>query len=120
LKSSNTLCEALQDRGLSLEKRKEVKMKKGAAILGIAALLLITVAITPVLAQQITIGETTRVANVPVVNVTNTTKVVTVPLVSVNKTGNATTKSAATPGFEAVFAIAGLLAVAYLVMRQRR
>ena len=99
-------------------------MKRRAAVFSIAALLLITIVMTPVLAQQITIGETTRVATVPVVNITNTTKVITVPTVNVNKTGNATgnatTKSAATPGFEAVFAIAGLLAVAYLVMRQRR
>jgi PGF-CTERM protein len=39
---------------------------------------------------------------------------------NVTKTGNATTAAAGIPGFEAVFALAGLLAVAYLVMRQRR
>ncbi len=86
-------------------------MKRRAAIFSIAALLLITVMMTPVLAQvQI---------NVPEVNITNITKVVTVPQINVTK--NATTTAAAgIPGFEAVFALAGLLAVAYLVMRQRR
>jgi PGF-CTERM protein len=95
-------------------------MKRRAAIFSIAALLLITIAMTPVLAQMtIEIAPTTRVVTVPVVNVTNTTKVVTVPTVNVTK--NATTSAAAgIPGFEAVFALAGLLAVAYLVMRQRR
>ncbi len=85
-------------------------MKRRAAIFSIAALLLITIVMTPVLAQMtIEVSQTEKTITVPVINVTK------------NATTNATTKAAAgIPGFEAVFALAGLLAVAYLVMRQRR
>ena len=84
-------------------------MKRRAAIFSIAALLLITVAITPVLAQTM-----------PPVATANVTKTATATA-NVTKTANATTTAAAgIPGFEAVFALAGLLAVAYLVMRQKR
>ena len=109
MKSSNTLCEALQDRGLSsLKKEGGKKMKRRAAIFGIAALLLITVAITPAFGQALSNATAT------VTKTANMTK-------TANATSNATAStSASTPGFEAVFAIAGLLAVAYLVMRQKR
>ncbi len=85
-------------------------MRRRAAIFSIAALLLITVAITPVFAQTM---QPVATANV--------TKTMTATA-NVTKTTNATTttKAAGIPGFEAVFALAGLLAVAYLVMRQRR
>jgi PGF-CTERM protein len=82
-------------------------MKRRAAIFSIAALLLITVAITPAFAQMQPVATA------------NATKTMTATA-NVTKTGNATTAAAGIPGFEAVFALAGLLAVAYLVMRQRR
>ncbi len=83
-------------------------MKRRAAIFSIAALLLITVAITPAFAQTMQ-PVAINVTKTATANVTKTA------------TANATTTAAAgIPGFEAVFALAGLLAVAYLVMRQRR
>ena len=86
-------------------------MKRRAAIFGIAALLLITVAITPAFGQAM--SNATAIAT-KTANMTKTANATS------TATSNATAStSASTPGFEAVFAIAGLLAVAYLVMRQK-
>ncbi|MGB2727737.1 MAG: PGF-CTERM sorting domain-containing protein [Halobacteriota archaeon] len=57
----------------------------------------------------------------PVVEVTATPEVTpTIPVAEATPTPEPTPTPTPTPGFEAVFAIAGLLAVAYLVQRKRR
>jgi PGF-CTERM protein len=100
------------------------KCKKRTLIFGLIALLLCTLTIVPTLAQT-TSSSVTSLPFHPVtsqIELSNLTKIQNNTSAVENR---AATASAAggflgLPGFEALYAVAGLLAVAYLVMRRRK
>ena len=76
---------------------------------------------TPVASPTSTAGETPKHSPSPAAGATETPAATTSPAeTAAPSTSPTTTAAGKTPGFDAIFAIAGLLSVAYLVLSRRR
>ncbi len=96
-----------------------INMRK-IVLTGVIALLLLSVLVVPSAAQitnVTTSNATTATANATA-NVTKTTTTTAKPSSFLKAQGNATAPPV--PGFEFIFAIAGLVGVAFLLLRRRR
>ncbi len=89
---------------------------KRVALAGIIALLLLSVLVVPS-AAQIT-NVTTSNASTTTANATKTSTTAAGPTSFLKAQGNATAPPV--PGFEFIFAVAGLVCVAFLLLRRRR
>ena len=99
-----------------------INMRK-IVLTGVIALLLLSVVVVPSAAQPLQnlterIGEIFNVTANATANVTNNTTKPTGPTSFLKATANATAPPV--PGFEFIFAIAGLVCVAFLLLRRRR
>jgi PGF-CTERM protein len=99
-------------------------MQKRTLVFGIIALLLCTLTVIPTLAQ-VTSSSVTSLPFHPVTSQTelsNLTKMLNNTSAAANRTATASAAGGflGLPGFEALYAVAGLLAVAYLVIRRRK
>lgn len=92
-----------------------INMRK-IVLTGVIALLLLSVLVVPS-AAQIT-NVTTSNATTATANATTTTTTTARPSSFLKAQGNATAPPV--PGFEFIFAIAGLACVAFLLLRRRR
>jgi PGF-CTERM protein len=97
-----------------------VSKKLFSAVLATLVMLSIVAGSTVAFAQTATMTATTNATKTATTNVTKTATT------NVTKTATASAAASAAggflglPGFEALYAVAGLLAVAYLVMRRRK
>jgi PGF-CTERM protein len=98
-------------------KRKEVDMKKILVGMLIATMMLLALSVAADVIKSTTTATSTNPS--PDVTKSTTTTTISTPTTEPTNTTKSTTTTRTTPGFEATFALTGILAVAFLDLWRR-